>query len=75
MITTMMGVIIVIMILVFLIVLVLKMTKKLTHNMILISRYRDSDMVENGPKNSGKAPPPHFFRAKPPFEEKRKTKW
>ena len=47
--------------------------QKISHNMILMSRYRDSYMVEKGPKNSGKAPPP-FFSVNPPFEEKRKTK-
>ena len=63
MITTMMGVIILIIILVLLIILVLKMTKKYTHNMILMSRYiRDSYMVEKGSTNLGRGPPP--FRAK-----------
>ena len=31
--------------------------QKVSHNMILMSRYRDSYMVEKGPKNSGKALP------------------
>ena len=46
-------------------VLVLKITKKYTQNMILMSRW-DSYMVEKGPKNSGKPPPP--FRARPETE-------
>ena len=40
MITTMMGVIIVITILLLLMILVVKMTKKYTYNMILMSRYK-----------------------------------
>ena len=41
-------------------VLVLKITKKYTQNMILMSRW-DSYMVEKGPKNSGMGRrPPHL---------------
>ena len=56
----MMGVIIVIVILLVfsLMILVLKMTKKYTHNMILMSRYKG-----HGGKRAnkfGQDPPPHF---------------
>ena len=43
------------------IILVLKITKKYTHNMILMSRYKGQLHDEKGPTNSGKALPPAPF--------------
>ena len=54
MITTMLGVIIVIIILLLLMILVLKVTKQYTHNMILMSRYKEQ--LHGGEK--GKKGPP-----------------
>ena len=56
----MMGVIFVIMILV-LLILVLKMTKKVSHNMILMSRYMGQLHGGRGPKISGNAQKKSFF--------------
>ena len=58
-----MGVIIVIIILLLLMILVLKMTKKYTHNMILMSRYKGQLHGGKRVKNSGRGPPP--FSAMP----------
>ena len=58
MITTIMGVIIVIIILLLLMILVLKMTKKYTHNMILMSRYKGQLHGGKRANKSGQGPPP-----------------
>ena len=63
-ITTMIRVIIVIIILVLLVILVLKMTKKYTHNMVLMSRYKGQlHGGKKGQKNWASPLPP--FRAMP----------
>ena len=54
----MMGVIIVIIILLLLMILVLKMTKKYTHNMILMSRYKGQLYGGIRAKKFGQGPPP-----------------
>ena len=63
----MMGVIVII-ILALLMTLLLKMIKKYTHNMALMSRHiiRDSYLVEDVPKKLGKGQPP------PPKKKKKK---
>ena len=44
-------------------ILVLKITKKYTHNMILMSRYKGQLHGEKGPTNSGKALHPPFQKS------------
>ena len=60
MITTMIRVIIVIIILVLLVILMLKMTKKYTHNMILMSRYKGQLHGGKGAKKIRERPSPPF---------------
>ena len=56
----------VITILVLLMILVLKMTKKVSNNMILMSKYKGKHGGKKGPKNSGmgRPPPPHSGNAR-----------
>ena len=61
MITTMMGVIIVLLSM----IVVLKMTKKYTHNMILMSRYKGQLHGGKRANKFGQGPPPPPFRAMP----------
>ena len=42
-----------------------KNDQKVSHNMILMSKYKGQHGWKKGKKNSGKAPPPPFFRAMP----------
>ena len=63
MITTMMGVIIVIIILALLMIFGVRNDQKVSHNMILMSKYKGQLHGEKGSKHSGRGLPPAPFRA------------